>query len=44
MIFAACGFRASMVFLGGLLAAAAATLYPYLIPPYRRDTGGVSIF
>jgi cytochrome bd ubiquinol oxidase subunit II len=37
-------FWASIVFLAGLLAAAAATMYPYLIRPYPGTTGGLTIF
>jgi cytochrome bd-type quinol oxidase subunit 2 len=41
---AASTFWASTVFLAGLLAAAAATMYPYLIRPYPGAPGGLSIF
>ena len=41
---AASTFRASTVFLAGLLVAAAATMYPYLIRPYPGSPGGLSIF
>ena len=37
-------FWASIVFLAGLLAAAATTMYPYLIRPYPGTTGGLTIF
>jgi cytochrome d ubiquinol oxidase subunit II len=37
-------FLASSAFLAGLLAAAAATMYPYLIRPYRDTPGGLTIF
>jgi cytochrome d ubiquinol oxidase subunit II len=36
--------RASFVFLAALLAAAATTMYPYLIRSYPRLTGGLTIF
>jgi cytochrome d ubiquinol oxidase subunit II len=41
---AAATFRMSCVFLGGLLAAAAETMYPYLIRPLPGATGGITIF
>jgi cytochrome d ubiquinol oxidase subunit II len=37
-------FWASIVFLAGLLVAAAATMYPYLLRPYPGETGGLTIF
>jgi cytochrome bd ubiquinol oxidase subunit II len=37
-------FRASAAFLAGLLVAAAATMYPYLIRPYPGPAGGLTIF
>jgi cytochrome d ubiquinol oxidase subunit II len=41
---AAAAFRASAVFLAGILVAAAATMYPYLIRPYPGTPGGLTIF
>lgn len=41
---AASTFRASAAFLAGLLVAAAATMYPYLIRPYPGPAGGLTIF
>jgi len=37
-------FLASSCFLTTLMAAAAATLFPYLVPNYPRGTGGLSIY
>jgi cytochrome d ubiquinol oxidase subunit II len=37
-------FWASIVFLAGLLVAATATMYPYLLRPYPGETGGLTIF
>jgi cytochrome bd ubiquinol oxidase subunit II len=37
-------FRASLVFLAGLLVAASATMYPFLIRPYPGPSGGLTIF
>jgi cytochrome bd ubiquinol oxidase subunit II len=37
-------FWASIVFLAGLLVAAAATMYPYLLRPYPGTAGGLTIF
>jgi cytochrome d ubiquinol oxidase subunit II len=37
-------YWASVAFLGGLLAAAAATMYPYLLRPEPGATGGLTIF
>jgi cytochrome bd ubiquinol oxidase subunit II len=37
-------FWTSVVFLAGLLVAASATMYPYLIRPYPGGTGGLTIF
>ena len=37
-------FWASVVFLAGILVAAAATMYPYLIRPYPGAAGGLTIF
>lgn len=37
-------FRMSLLFLGGLLVAASATMYPYLIRPFAGSTGGLTIF
>jgi cytochrome d ubiquinol oxidase subunit II len=36
-------FRASVVFLAGMLVAASATMYPYLIRPYHSAVGGLTI-
>jgi cytochrome d ubiquinol oxidase subunit II len=41
---AAPAFLASASFLAGLLVAAAATMYPYLIRPYPGAAGGLTIF
>jgi cytochrome d ubiquinol oxidase subunit II len=41
---AAAAFRASVAFLTGLLVAAAATMYPYLIRPLPGGTGGLTVF
>jgi cytochrome d ubiquinol oxidase subunit II len=41
---AAGAFAASCAFLVTLLATAAATLYPYLLPAYPAGSGGISIF
>jgi cytochrome d ubiquinol oxidase subunit II len=41
---AASTFWASVVFLAGLLVAAAATMYPYLIRPFPGAPGGLTIF
>ena len=40
---AALMFRMSVVFLAGLLVAASATMYPYLIRPYPGRAGGLTI-
>jgi cytochrome d ubiquinol oxidase subunit II len=37
-------FRMSLLFLAGLLVAASATMYPYLIRPYPGPAGGLTIF
>jgi cytochrome bd ubiquinol oxidase subunit II len=37
-------FTASAVFLSGLMFAAAATLYPYLLPSYPAGSGGLDIY
>ncbi len=37
-------FRMSLLFLAGLLVAASATMYPYLIRPYSGPPGGLTIF
>ncbi|MGH7708771.1 MAG: cytochrome d ubiquinol oxidase subunit II, partial [Vulcanimicrobiaceae bacterium] len=37
-------FQTSCVFIASLLVAAAATLYPYLLPAYPASAGGLSIF